>query len=510
MSLFNIENQGVNTYLVYKIDPSDEIDSLSLGMIENNKIKGVAPIVFTQMNEDKFMKYNISAKVSASQIFSGAVSKKRMLGVLSGIAAAFMAAEEYMIDTSLFLPDLDYIYIDAADCEISMICLPVINRKKEISDLQTFFKNTVFLAKYDQTENCDYVAKLINYLNSTEAFSISDFKKLVDGLNMESAVKPAPTPAASVQIPTQPAAQPVSTKTVSGRDEPARQTASAVYSKPSTAVPRNNIPENEKAHRQAHEKDIKDKINIPQKKAQNSKELNKNASQSAEKMSLLYVLRHYSKENMEIYKAQKNDTAPKKKKEPVSKTKEKPQVAKNKSISGFAVPGHDMQKGIYVGNADDNNAVKAAQNVAVSGSPDNRAIHGSNINVTNANFGETTVLNVKSPVAGETTVLGVSANLPQYPKLRRIRTNEIIEINKPRFRIGKEKSYVDYFISDNTAISRSHADIITNSNECCIVDMNSTNHTYVNGMMIQSGAEVKLERGASVKLANEEFEFMGV
>ena len=113
MSLFNIENQGVNTYLVYKIDPSDEIDSLSLGMIENNKIKGVAPIVFTQMNEDKFMKYNISAKVSASQIFSGAVSKKRMLGVLSGIAAAFMAAEEYMIDTSLFLPDLDYIYISS-------------------------------------------------------------------------------------------------------------------------------------------------------------------------------------------------------------------------------------------------------------------------------------------------------------------------------------------------------------------------------------------------------------
>lgn len=510
MSLFNVENQGVNTYLVYKIDPSDEIDSLSLGMIENNKIKGVAPIVFTQMNEDKFMKYNISAKVSASQIFSGAVSKKRMLGVISGIASAFMAAEEYMIDTSLFLLDLDYIYIGAADCEISLICLPVINRKQAISDLQTFFKNTVFLAKYDQTENCDYVAKLINYLNSTEAFSISDFKKLVDGLNMESTVKPAPTPAASVQTPAQPAAQPAPTKTVRDRVEPAQQTASAVYSKPSAAVPRSNVPEKEKTHRQAHEKDIKDKINIPQKKAQNSKELNKNANQSAEKMSLLYVLRHYSKENMEIYKAQKNDTASEKKKESVSKIKEKPQAAKNKGISGFAVPGHDMQKGIYVGNAGENNAVKATQNAAVSVSTDNRAIHGSNINVTNANFGETTVLNVKSPVAGETTVLGVAANLPQYPKLRRIRTNEIIEINKPRFRIGKEKSYVDYFISDNTAISRSHADIITNSNECFIVDMNSTNHTYVNGMMIQSGAEVKLEPGAAVKLANEEFEFMGV
>ena len=93
------------------------------------------------------------------------------------------------------------------------------------------------------------------------------------------------------------------------------------------------------------------------------------------------------------------------------------------------------------------------------------------------------------------------------PYLIRLKNNERILINKPRYRLGKEKSYVDYFIGDNAAVSRSHADIVTNGEEYSIIDMNSTNHTYVNNQMIQSGVEVKLNDGDKVKLGNEEFEF---
>ena len=66
---------------------------------------------------------------------------------------------------------------------------------------------------------------------------------------------------------------------------------------------------------------------------------------------------------------------------------------------------------------------------------------------------------------------------------------------------------MDYFISDNTAISRSHANVISRDGEYFVVDTNSTNHTYVNGMMIQSNVETKIADGAKIRLANEEFEF---
>ena len=120
-----------------------------------------------------------------------------------------------------------------------------------------------------------------------------------------------------------------------------------------------------------------------------------------------------------------------------------------------------------------------------------------------SSFNETTVL---SNFVGETTVLSGSAQIAE-PTLLRIKSGERIVINKPVFRIGKEKSYVDYFIGDNTAISRSHANIHTENGEYFIEDTNSTNHTYVNGAIVSCSVKVKLTSGDKIKLANEEFIF---
>ena len=73
--------------------------------------------------------------------------------------------------------------------------------------------------------------------------------------------------------------------------------------------------------------------------------------------------------------------------------------------------------------------------------------------------------------------------------------------------MGKERSFVDYFIGDNTAVSRSHANFITRDGEYFVVDTNSTNHTFVNGQMIQSNSEVKISHGDTIRLGNEDFEF---
>ena len=43
--------------------------------------------------------------------------------------------------------------------------------------------------------------------------------------------------------------------------------------------------------------------------------------------------------------------------------------------------------------------------------------------------------------------------------------------------------------------------------EYFVVDTNSTNHTYLNGGMLQSNVETKIAHGAQIRLANEDFEF---
>lgn len=94
-----------------------------------------------------------------------------------------------------------------------------------------------------------------------------------------------------------------------------------------------------------------------------------------------------------------------------------------------------------------------------------------------------------------------------YPSLFRVLTKETIVINKPVYRIGKEKSYVDYFVTNNIAVSRSHADIITRSNRFYVKDLNSKNHTYINGRELPVHMEVEIFNGDNLLLGNEEFIF---
>lgn len=94
-----------------------------------------------------------------------------------------------------------------------------------------------------------------------------------------------------------------------------------------------------------------------------------------------------------------------------------------------------------------------------------------------------------------------------YATLYRVLTNEEIRINKPVFRIGKEKSYVDYFVTNNIAVSRSHADVITRAGKHYIIDLNSKNHTYINGREIPAQIETEILNGDKLTLGNEEFIF---
>jgi len=538
MKEFTFENQGTNTYMVYEVDPTDIVDTMSLGMLTNNKIPGLAPTLFMQIDTTKYIKYNVSAHVSAKQFFTGPVNRKRLIGVFRGIVDAMLAAEDYMIDTNTILLDLDYIFADVSTCETILICLPVENRDAANVDLGTFFKNIVFSTQFDQTENCDYVAKLINYLNSTPVFSSTDFNEVLKDIERNGSVQTSPAqPKVSQSVAPQPVVQQVISQeekktatpqpVVKAAPQPVVQPVSQQVP-PQPVQPKQAAPQNQG-------------FAIPGQTPVQPVQEQPTQSNDGKKMSMLYLLQHYNKENAAAYKAQKeaqksgkNQTAPKATmpipggtvQPPRPTEKAKVQTPSNQSFAipgqssptpqGFAIPGQPPQPPV--------SAMKTVQSVAqrpmqpveqpkpvqvqstpaptpiqpIQTAPQGQAM----------NFGETTVLNAAT--FGETTVLDagmIQQEVKIQPYLIRVKNNERIELNKPVFRIGKEKSYVDYFISDNTAISRSHANVISRDGEYFVVDTNSTNHTYVNGMMIQSNVETKIADGAKIRLANEEFEF---
>lgn len=93
------------------------------------------------------------------------------------------------------------------------------------------------------------------------------------------------------------------------------------------------------------------------------------------------------------------------------------------------------------------------------------------------------------------------------PYLLNIKNNECITIDKLKVEVGKDEENADIVISGNPAVSRRHAIIFLRGNNFYIIDLNSTNHTYVDGKAIPSGVDTLIGNGSKVTFANEEFIF---
>ena len=555
---FTYENQGNNTYLVYKIGASDNVDTMSLGMITNNKIDGIVPTLFTQSDTDRFIKYNISAKVSAKEFLSGVVNKKRLLGVFISVLKAIKSTEEYMIDARSLLIDLEHIYVDVSKCDAMLVCLPLV-RQNESVNIPMFFKQIMFSTQFDQNENCDYVAQIINYLNSTPVFSVDAFEKLLMDIDADNLNIAASKAVVGQQKPVQPQSQ-----SQSQQPKPMQPAMNQLKNEQvQTNMPSQGKMQSQRETQSANNVVQPNQVNfaVPNMNPQNQNRINNNVQMgtnisgtyvettSEKQMSMFGLLTHYSKENKQIYERQKAQRKAQKEAEkngaampgqnvkasnasfaiPGQPPQQRPQPAQPQTVmpqqpqQQFAQPqrqftqSNQPQRQFAQPQPMPQSQQKPVQQVQpqpVQNQNTNTGMTGNPSvppqileNMTKAgNFGETTVLGVGSE-AGETTVLGASQAQIIKPYLLRIKNNERIELNKPVFRIGKERSYVDYFVSDNTAVSRSHANIINKDNEFYIVDTNSTNHTYVNGSMIQSNVETKIEHGTKIRLANEDFEF---
>lgn len=573
---FTFETSGNNTFLVYAIQEEDVLDTMTLGMITNNRIPGMASVLYTQMNRDCFLKYNVTAKVTVKQFFSGVVNKRRLLGVFSSVAEALAAAEEYMIDSGSLLLDTDYIYADVRSCRAEVVCLPVI-REAGAVDSGMFFKNIMFSTQFDQTENCDYVAGIINYLNSTPTFVAEDFLRLLEELQgaegtsssyggqgfwPQSATTPqagaqmqfqqsapdmaqsrqsAPASHVSMAQPQQSApafqanmaqsqqsapasranmAQPQQSAPVSQAKAPVQSQSAATPGKQGNpaatgagfAVPGQGVAGGFAVPGQGNAggADPKAAAGKKQKKAQQKDAMGQSVPQdpAPEKgMSMFYLLQHYNKENAAAYKAQKEA----KKKGGNAAPAASPASA---PASGFAVPGQQTQPPMQQPGAQWSCGQAPIQQSSVQPvqpglqAPIKQPLTRPQSFSSSDNFGDTVVMGADG-FGEDTVVIGEAmAASAIKPYLLRSSNNERILLDKPIFHIGKERSYVDYCISGNPTISRSHADIIGRNGQFFIVDNNSTNHTYINGEMIPSNTEIPLSHGTKIRLSNEEFEFL--
>ncbi len=113
----------------------------------------------------------------------------------------------------------------------------------------------------------------------------------------------------------------------------------------------------------------------------------------------------------------------------------------------------------------------------------------------------------KKQILPELVKKEIPRSTPKYPTLTRRSTGVTVNIDRPVFRIGKERDRVDFCITENRTVSRHHATIYCRDGSCFIEDNNSTNKTYINNTPLLPEREIKLKDGDVIRLSDEEFDF---
>ena len=99
----------------------------------------------------------------------------------------------------------------------------------------------------------------------------------------------------------------------------------------------------------------------------------------------------------------------------------------------------------------------------------------------------------------------IVSGFPVLVSCNRARSHDIV-LDKDEILIGKIQGVVDIYLNGQN-VSRIHAKVFRNQEAYGIVDMGSTNGTYVNGERITERKRVFLKEGDEVRLADLKFVF---
>lgn len=477
---FSYENQGTISFLVYNLKDGDDVDTITSGMLLNNKIDGLIPYSYSQVDTKRCFKYNITSKVTLKNYFTGIVNKKRFVGVLQSIANAILECEDYLINVDKFVFDPELIYVDVSNYSAFMVCLPLADRKSDFVSMRDFTKSIMYSVQFDQSEDCDYVAQIINFLNNSATFSIAEFKRLLEGIMVfDSGNKNNIS----------------NTMHVVRQEQPLEPEASKP-SIPTEVKPANNpVPKVE-----ANRAQIKTQKPVVQKKAPPVSKPQKPSSNMGFEIPGMsnQAIKEEEQEKEDKHKPKKGNFF-----SSIFGKKEKSEVVEKKKSN---VEKKVTSKPIEFNNKAINKPNGVVNNdININPPPKIEEAYPDLIPIEENIYEKTTVLNPQ--VASNDQNNKVQNNVYTHPYLVRKKTQEKIVISKEVFKLGQEPKYVDYLCANNPAVSRSHADIISRNNEYFVRDNNSTNGTFVNKVRITSNQEVKIKHEDEIVLADEVFEF---
>lgn len=535
---FKVRNIGSEKYLSYILNDDCEFDEELLDYLEENKIPELIDIIYEEDDENDYLTYNVTGRTTVDALLSNTVNAEKILGIVRGVASGIVNLCDLGIPASYVILHKGFTYVNPVTYDVGMLCVPVEADANINAEFRTFVKDILTSVKYDDSEDCNYVARLLNLLN-TDKFTVRNFYSQLTEL-MESA---------GMQVE----------EKFLDIDGDISVSQSTVDTSPDTSM--DDLPEYKDVsfgeNDDSEEEDdtvadvdslFKDLTFDDSEKQEEGKSVSDGIDMSVFDDSVFDDLETENVDDDSDYtEALTSDVEVPEPQEPKTQSSltevaqttdgvmevelerqeeqipvlistdevmDNPPVVKNIKINRAKI----IQKAVV--DAEESRIDNPTEQITAPQYMNGEAVEpetnmdpvtskveteekkgtGSTVELTG---GMNVVKDSDSEVAA-----AVSKGVPKaMPYIVRVNTGERVMINKAVFKIGKAGRGVDYHVGGNGAISKVHIIIYQREDGCYLKDNKTTNGTYLNGQRLDDNGEMKLSNDAMISIGGEDFIF---
>lgn len=180
---YSFDSDAACSYMVLELETGSKLISHQAEIISQNPSSAFAAFYIRRQNEAIAIYYNITSKISLSQYLERkGLNRKELLDLLDGITRALLLHSSYLLDLSSFVLHPDFVFINPASAEASLVYVPVYSNRNSAEICRSFLRDLVVNSAnaYDNATD-NYMQRILSYLKS-ELFNLNEFNRLIADL----------------------------------------------------------------------------------------------------------------------------------------------------------------------------------------------------------------------------------------------------------------------------------------------------------------------------------------
>lgn len=184
---FNQIKAGDCRYLRTTLRPNDSIDNQVVDIVFENSDLHILPVT-TCTEYDGIVEVLLGNYICLDKVFKNSIEKEVLLTIFFNLIKELSRLTRKGIKLKYIILNKRYLYVNPEDLSIRFVCIPVENVEHNV-DFKVFLRGLLASARYSNSDNLEYVGRLLNCINSNE-YSNTKLVELIREIGGQNIGKP--------------------------------------------------------------------------------------------------------------------------------------------------------------------------------------------------------------------------------------------------------------------------------------------------------------------------------